>query len=182
MLKNDLKIAFNLPITHISAYSLTIEEGTKWEGDFSKRKEDEELEIWFIKKIKEKFFQYEISNFGKPCLHNLGYWQHKEYLGIGAGAVGFIKDFRYYTQNNVYEYLKNPTNYQFEYLTKKDLKKEKIFLGLRSIIGFDEEILNEKEKKKVKILLKENKLYKKENKIFSKDFLIADALSAYIIS
>ena len=41
LLLNDLKIAFSLPIPHISAYSLTIEKGTKFEGDFSKRKEDE---------------------------------------------------------------------------------------------------------------------------------------------
>lgn len=136
LLENDLNTAFNLPITHISAYSLTIEKGTKWEGDYSKRKEDEELEIWFINKIKEKFFQYEISNFGKICLHNLGYWQGKEYIGIGAGAVGLRKlkmenkkwkFFRYYTQNNVYEYLKNPTKYYYEYLNNDDIKKEKFF-------------------------------------------------------
>jgi len=189
LLQNDLKIAFSLPITHISAYSLTIEENTKWEGDFSKRKEDEGLEIWFIEKIKEKFYQYEISNFGKPCLHNLGYWKGKEYLGIGAGAVGFINEkckmknekFRYYSKRDVYEYIKNPINYEYEYLSSEDIKKEKIFLGLRSIVGFKEEILNEKEKERVNILIKENKLYKKENKIFSYDFLLADALTTYII-
>ena len=189
LLKNDLEIIDSLPITHISAYSLMIEENTKWEGDFSKRKEDEELEIWFIEEIKKRFTQYEISNFGKACLHNLGYWEGKEYLGIGAGAVGFISEkckvksekFRYYPRNNIYEYLKNPTNYEYEYLNEEDIKKEKVFLGLRSIIGFDENILNEKEKERVNILIKENKLYKKENKIFSYDFLLADALTTYII-
>jgi len=190
LLENDLKTAFLLPINHISAYSLTIEKGTKWEGDFSKRKKDEFLEIWFINKIQEKFFQYEISNFGKPCLHNLGYWKGKEYLGIGAGAVGFKKwkmengkwkIFRYYIQNNINKYIKNPLNYEYEYLTDKDIKKEKVFLGLRSIIGFEENILNEKEKKRVEILINEKKLYKKENKIFSYDFLLADALSVFII-
>jgi oxygen-independent coproporphyrinogen-3 oxidase len=185
LLESDLNTAFKLPITHISAYSLTIEEGTKWEGDYSKRKEDEELEIWFIEKIKEKFFQYEISNFGKICLHNLGYWMGKEYTGIGAGAIGFRKKekiYRYYTQNNVYEYLKNPTIYNYEYLNNEDIKKEKIFLGLRSIIGFEENILNKEEKEKVKILINEKKLYKKENKIYSNDFLLADALTKFIIS
>jgi len=190
LLQNDLKIAFSLPITHISAYSLTIEENTKWEGDYSKRKEDEELEIWFIEKIKEKFYQYEISNFGKPCLHNLSYWKGKEYLGIGAGAVGFKKwkmengkwkIFRYYPKINLKEYIKNPINYKYEYLSNEDIKKEKIFLGLRSIVGFEEDILNDKEKERVNILIKENKLYKKKNKIFSYDFLLADALSNFII-
>ena len=190
LLENDLKTAFSLPITHISAYSLTIEENTKWEGDFSKRKADEGLEIWFINKIKEKFIQYEISNFGKPCIHNLGYWMGKEYTGIGAGAVGFKKDrrkkvenrrIRYYTQNNVYEYLKTPVKYENEYLSKEDIKKEKVFLGLRSIVGFEENILNQDEKKRVEFLINENKLFKKENKIYSSDFLLADAMSAYIL-
>ncbi len=183
LLENDLKTAFSLPITHISAYSLTIEENTKWEGDYSKRKYDEELEIWFIEKIKEKFPQYEISNFGKPCIHNLGYWEGKEYTGLGAGAVGFKKwkMERYYTQNNVYEYLKNPVKYEYEYLSDEDIKKEKVFLGLRSIVGFDENILNDEEKKRVDILINENKLFKKENKIHSSDFLLADALTEYIL-
>jgi len=178
-------------------YSLTIEENTKFEGDYSKRKEDEELEIWFIEKIKKRFSQYEISNFGKPCIHNLGYWQGKEYIGIGAGAVGFIKlpsskfqvpsnkewrIFRYYTQNDVYEYIKNPTKYKIENLKNEDIKKEKIFLGLRSIVGFEEDILNDEEKKKVEILIEEKKLYKQENKIYSYDFLLADAITNFILS
>ncbi|EDM23713.1 radical SAM family heme chaperone HemW [Caminibacter mediatlanticus] len=207
LLENDLKTTFSLPITHISAYSLMIEENTKWEGDYSKRKYDENLEIWFIEKIKEKFPQYEISNFGKPCIHNLGYWKLNEYIGIGAGAVGFLQmengkwkmeneelrkqisnkqsinllSFRYYTQNNVYEYLKNPCKYKYEMLTDEDIKKEKIFLGLRSIIGFEENILNNKEKTRVKHLIEENKLYKKENRIYSLDFLLADAITSYIL-
>ncbi|NPA10923.1 MAG: coproporphyrinogen III oxidase family protein [Epsilonproteobacteria bacterium] len=184
LLQKDLDIAFSLPITHISAYSLTIEERSKWSGNFSKRKNDEELEIWFINAIKEKFPQYEISNFGKKCLHNLGYWEFKEYVGIGAGAVGFKKTpspHRYYTKTNISEYIKNPTLYTYEYLQAQDLKKEKILLGLRSITGFDENILTPKEKEKVNFLISQNKLYKKNGFIHSRDFLLADALSAYIL-
>lgn len=181
LLKEDLEIAFSLPINHISAYSLTIEKGTKFENDFSKRKEDEALEIWFIEKLKEKFFHYEISNFGKICMHNLGYWQLKEYVGIGAGAVGFKNKTRYYTQTNVYEYIKNPTKYKIEMLSNEDIKKEKILLGLRSIVGFEKNLLNENELKRVNILIEEKKLYEKNEKIFSYDFLLADALSYYII-
>ena len=190
LLIQDLNTSFSLPITHISAYSLSIEENTKWEGDYSKRKYDEELEIWFIEKIKEKLPQYEISNFGKPCSHNLGYWMGKEYIGIGAGAVGFkklrIKNgewriFRYYTYENVKSYIKNPTYYKYEYLSDEDIKKEKVFLGLRSIVGFDENILNEEEKKRAEVLISEKKLFKKENKIYSYDFLLADAITNFIL-
>ncbi len=181
LLENDLKTAFSLPITHLSAYSLSIEEGSKWEGDFLKRKEDEELEVWFIEKIKEKLPQYEISNFGKICLHNLGYWEGREYIGIGAGAVGYLNKKRYYTQKNVYEYLKTPTKLSVEKLSDEDIKKEKIFLGLRSIVGFDEGLLDKEEKKRALILMDEGKIYKKQNKIYSKDFLVADRLSSFIL-
>ena len=56
-----------------------------------------------------------------------------------------------------------------------------MFLGLRSIVGFDENILNNEEKKRAKILINEKKLHKKENRIYSNDFLLADALSTYIL-
>ncbi len=181
LLNNDLKTAFSLPINHISAYSLTIEKNTKWENDYTKRQENEELEINFINKIKEKFLQYEISNFGNQCLHNLGYWEGLEYTGIGAGAVGFKKNYRYYTQTDVNKYIKNPIKYTYEKLSPQDLKKEKVFLGLRSILGFEKNILNENEKERAEILINEKKLYEKEGKIYSFDFLLADALSAYIL-
>ena len=181
LLLKDLEIAFSLPITHISAYSLTIEENTKWENDFSKQKKDEELEIWFINKIKEKFTQYEISNFGKICEHNLNYWKRKEYIGIGSGAVGFKKEIRYYSQKDLYKYIKNPTKKDDEKLSNQDIKIEKIFLGLRSIVGFDKSILNEKEIKKVESLIKDKKLIQKNSKIYSTNFLLADAITSYIV-
>jgi len=184
LLSNDLQTAFSLPVTHISAYSLTIEENTKWEGDYSKRKNDEDLEIWFINKIKQKFPQYEISNFGNPCAHNLGYWEGKEYFGLGAGAVGFKnrnKTFRYYTLNDVNEYIKNPLKYRYEYLNNEDIKKEKVFLGLRCILGFEKEILNPDELQRAQNLIEEKKLYIKNGRIHAYDFLLADAMSAYIL-
>jgi oxygen-independent coproporphyrinogen-3 oxidase len=181
LLKNDLKIAFSLPINHISAYSLTIENNSKWKNRFELKKEDEELEIWFIEKIKEKFPQYEISNFGKKSLHNLGYWEYKEYYGIGAGAVGFINKTRLYPHKNIKKYIQNPTFKEIEVLSYEDIKKEKIFLGLRSIVGFEKNLLNKEELKRVELLKKEKKLYEKNGKIYAYDFLLADAISAYII-
>ncbi len=181
LLKSDLDIAFSLPINHISAYSLMIEENSKWQNQYQNKEYNEDIEIWFIEKIKEKFNQYEISNFGKSSIHNLGYWQLNNYIGIGSGAVGFIDNYRYYTKKDVYEYIKNPTNYFIEELSKSDLKEEKILLGLRSIIGFEEDILSTTEKKRVDLLIKENKLYKKENKIYNKDFLLADRIALFII-
>jgi len=181
LLKNDLDTAINLGVTHISAYSLTIEKNTEFYKTPEKRKDDEELEIWFIDEIKKNFFQYEISNFGKICKHNLGYWKLNNYIGLGAGAVGFDGNNRYYTHKLPEEYIKNPTFKEIEKLNFYNLKEEKVLLGLRSIVGFDIEILNSEEEKRCLELINEKKLYLKENRVYSNDFLLADAYSLYIL-
>ncbi len=41
------------------------------------------------------FQQYEVSNYGRyRSIHNLGYWSLKSYIGVGAGAVGFLDNMR----------------------------------------------------------------------------------------
>jgi oxygen-independent coproporphyrinogen-3 oxidase len=181
LLKNDLETAVNLEVSHISAYSLSIEKNTEFYKTPEKRKEDEELEIWFINEIKKYFTQYEISNFGKICKHNLGYWKLNPYIGLGAGAVGYDGKNRFYTHKLPEKYIKNPTFKKIEKLNEFDKKEEKIFLGLRSIVGFDINILNKKEKNKCFDLINEKQLYLKENRIYSNDFLLADALTSYIL-
>jgi len=161
---------------------LTIEKNTEFYKTPEKRQENEELEIWFINEIKKHFPQYEISNFGKICKHNLGYWKLNNYIGLGAGAVGFDGKNRYYTHKLPEDYIKNPTFKEIEKLDDYDIKEEKILLGLRSIVGFDIDILNYEEKKRCLELVDDKKLYLKENKVYSNDFLLADAYSLYILS
>ena len=180
LLKKDLTIALSLGTTHISAYSLTIEKGTEFYKTPEVRLDNEELEVWFIDEIKNHYPQYEISNFGKICKHNLGYWQLNDYIGIGAGAVGFRENKRFYTYKSVEEYIKNPIFKKIENLTNFDLLEEKVLLGLRSIVGIDENILNENQKQKAFSLV-DDKLIYKNNRFYSKDFLLADALSLYIL-
>jgi len=179
LLKNDLQIAFNLPINHISSYSLTIEKATKFYQEKTSPKDDENLAFWFVDEVKKRFPQYEISNFGNyRSKHNLGYWQLKDYIGIGSGAVGFLKNERFYPQTNVKKYLEDPTSHRVEKLSKQDLLTEKIFLGLRSEVGVETSLLP---KDKVKLLLEEKKLYEKNSKIFNKNFFLADELALFLI-
>ncbi len=124
---SDFDTAFSLPITHISAYSLTIEEGTKFFNKSSVKIDDEELSYKLFDYInKHGFNQYEISNFSKSkdeeSKHNYGYWQHKNYLGVGAGAVGFVNNIRYYPQKGIEEYISNPTKYEIEEISEYDKK------------------------------------------------------------
>jgi len=182
LLLSDLNKALKFPITHISSYSLTIEKGTTFFGKNSLLKGDDNLIFWFIDKIKsQNFTQYEISNFGKiKSKHNLGYWSGKDYLGVGSGAVGFFKDKRFYTNKNVKSYIKDPLEIEIENLTPQNLKDEKIFLGLRSEVGVNLEILDNTQKEKVSLLLHENKIYIKESKIYNKDYFLADEITLFL--
>ncbi|MCK4974029.1 MAG: coproporphyrinogen III oxidase family protein, partial [Sulfurimonas sp.] len=110
LLESDLQTAFTLPINHLSAYALTIEEGTPFESKPYMSKETLELTSWLFDTIsKHDFKQYEISNFGSyKSRHNLGYWEYKDYIGLGSGAVGKLNLERFYPTGIVENYIKNP--------------------------------------------------------------------------
>jgi len=185
-LKKDFDTAFSLPITHLSAYSLTIEEGTKFFDRSSVKIDDEELSYEIFDYInKNGFHQYEISNFARnkesESKHNYGYWQHKEYLGVGAGAVGYINQQRQYPSKSIEEYIENPLFFDVEKIDLDDVKTEKILLGFRSLNGVEISLFNEEEMKKIDDLIQYDKVYIKENRVFNKNFLLSDELALYIL-
>ncbi len=183
LLKNDIDIAKKLPINHISSYSLSIEKDTKFYNIKETSKDNTNEQIWFYEEIEHAGFpRYEVSNFGRYiCKHNVGYWEHKDYIGIGAGAVGFKKDKRFYPYRNIEKYISNPIYQDIENISKIELKEEKIFLGLRSFVGFDKKILNEKESSRVDILIKEKKVTEKNSKIYNLDYLLSDEIALFIL-
>ena len=185
-LKKDFDTAFSLPITHLSAYSLTIEEGTKFFDRSSAKIDDEELSYEIFDYInKNGFHQYEISNFAKnkesESKHNYGYWQHKEYLGVGAGAVGYINQERHYPSKSIEEYINNPLFFDVEKIDLNDVKTEKILLGFRSLNGVEISLFNEEEMKKIDDLIQYNKVYIENDRVFNKNFLLSDELALYIL-
>lgn len=177
----ELKIANSLNIGHVSCYALSIDENSRF---FIKNKNPmiNSSLCYELKEVLEKFgfIQYEVSNYAKnhKSKHNLGYWQYKEYLGVGLGAVGRVGNNRFYKQNSFKEYIKNPTFCDIEKLSNNDMLLEKIFLGLRSEVGVDvRDIYN---KKKLKILLENNKIFKNDSIIYSNNYFIADELSLWL--
>jgi len=97
----DLEMALRCGADHLSLYNLSIEPGTP----FSKRREDgqlplppeESLRAMYLMAMERTeahgFERYEVSNFarqGKQCAHNRLYWEGNSWLGVGAGAHGFI--------------------------------------------------------------------------------------------
>ena len=182
-LRQDIEIAFSLPIDHISAYELTIEDGTKFSSTPELKQEDNSLAFFVADEIKKRGFRhYEISNFGKyESYHNRGYWQLKDYIGVGAGAVGFKKNKRYYPTTNIDNYIKNPLDIREEILTKDDILVEQIFLGLRSDIGIDETILTNTMIERADFLVERGKL-KKEGEVYKNiNFFLSDEVALYLL-
>ena len=184
LLSNDIKQAFELPIDHISAYELTIEDGTKFSSTPEVRQEDENLAFFVADEIKKRgFTHYEISNFGTyQSRHNKGYWELENYIGAGAGAVGFLKDTRYYPQTNIDSYINDPLNTKEEHLTSDELLTEKIFLGLRSCIGIEKSILSDKMIKNARLLCQEKKLRCNDTHFYNDNFFLSDELVLFILN
>ncbi len=182
-LLSDIKQAFDLPIDHISAYELTIEANTPFAKRPKVRQEDEHLAQFVVESIQEHgFAQYEISNFGTyQSRHNIGYWKLENYIGAGAGAVGFLSDTRYYPQTNIDAYIANPLKISDEKLKETDLLTEKIFLGLRSCVGVDKSILPLPMQARADYLVQKEKLRFDGDRYHNLDFFIADEVALYLI-
>ncbi len=184
LLEYDIQTAFSLPINHISAYALTIEEGTAFESKPQMSSEQLSLTTWIFEEIeKQGFKQYEISNFGSyQSQHNLGYWKYKDYMGVGAGAVGKLHTKRYYPTPDIEAYIQNPLQIKEEQLQEEDLRIEKIFLGFRSCVGVDSKILTKEELQRANILLQEKKLSLKKGIFYNDEYLLADEITLFISS
>jgi oxygen-independent coproporphyrinogen-3 oxidase len=92
-----LNAAIDLSPDHLSAYCLTVEDGTplaEWVATGHAPEPDPDLaaemyELAAAALGAAGFTHYEISNWARPgreCRHNLVYWRNGEYLGFGAGA------------------------------------------------------------------------------------------------
>jgi len=182
LLLQDLQSAFSLPIDHISAYALTIESGTLFAKRPEVASEDLELTKTLFEEIKKGGFeQYEISNFAQTrSKHNLGYWQYRPYIGLGAGAVGSIEQVRYYPHSSIELYIKNPLYRREEKLSSEDVKSEKLLLALRSCVGVDRALLNTQELQRAQWLCEEGRLKDQDGRFYNRDYLLSDEITLYI--
>ena len=130
---------------HVSAYSLIVEEGTPfYDMELSLPDEDEEREMYYYTEEALKAFglyRYEISNFSRPGVesrHNTGYWQDKEYIGLGAGAHSYYQGARYSNASDICAYI-NGKGRKEDYtpISEKERKLELFMLGLRMCKGVE---------------------------------------------
>lgn len=153
--EESLKKIIALEPEHISAYSLMIEEGTPFFERYQEDKTtagypplpDEETERRMYMRTKELleragYRRYEISNYAKPgkeCRHNIGYWQRKEYLGLGIGAASLLHETRFTNKRDLKEYIAlmqdgaplEQLRENYETLSEMERMKETMMLGLR---------------------------------------------------
>ncbi len=137
------KIVSDYPFKHISAYFLTVEEGTviyrKVESGKLQNPDDIGPEEMFdvAEVLRESGFEhYEISNYSKPgyrCRHNLGYWEAEDYVGFGPSAVSSINQVRY-SYVSCFEQWLNGVKPEKENLTSVDLRNEYLMLHLRLLV------------------------------------------------
>ena len=154
-LKESLEKIVDLNPTHISVYSLIVEEGTPINNLLEKGKielPDEEQErrmYWYVKDFLEfkGYNHYEISNFskkGKESKHNMNCWNQEQYIGIGAAAHSYLGDVRYSNTSNLEKYIKNIKENNIEKninieeeQTLVNKRNEFMMLGFRKIEGVD---------------------------------------------
>lgn len=199
---SNLYTAIELPVKHISAYSLILEHGTslyKKVKDGSVKMQPENSDASVYKKTMDfmrenDFVHYEVSNYAKKgyeCKHNISYWNYTDYLGFGTAAHSFIKPERFWNCRNISKYIedinkKNNAVLGSEILTETEQVEEMIMLGLRSSgIGvkgsrFEEHLEDwyKKSEQMIHKFVKEKLMHIRNGKIMltNKGLLIADEI------
>ena len=181
--ESEIRQALKLPIDHLSAYELTIEEGTPFQKTPDVRVESIEQARIVRNLLKHHGWkEYEVSNFGlSPCRHNLGYWEYRPYLGIGSGAVGRMRNRRYSPHRKPELYIEEPLFKEYETLTEEQMLQERILLGLRSCAGIEKGRLEGAAAERAKLLVREGKLICGEGRYLNPDFLLSDEIALFII-
>ena len=136
---------------HLSAYALTLDEGSLWNAAASAGRAggrivlppEETVTAQYSRLVQlaavAGFEHYEVSNYARPghrSAHNQIYWHAEEYLGLGPGACGFLGDVRYGNVKPVERYRAmvaagDAPVESHETLTPRQRLAERLILGLR---------------------------------------------------
>ncbi|GAC1610391.1 MAG: radical SAM family heme chaperone HemW [Mycobacteriales bacterium] len=128
--------------THVSAYALIVEDGTRLGGQVARGQlpapDDDVLADRYLMAddALAALGWYEVSNWGEPCRHNVGYWTGGDWWGIGPGAHSHVGGVRWWN-------VKHPAGYAArlasgsspgagrELLTDEQRRVERILLEIR---------------------------------------------------
>lgn len=157
--QTSINAALTLPITHISAYALIVEEGTKLaaqikRGEVAQVDDDLTAEKYLVA---DKAFTaagyewYELSNWAKSgslSKHNLAYWLGDNWWGAGPGAHSHLNGKRFWNVKHPNLYKERVLANQSpvadsEVLEELQIESERLMLSLRLPSGVDKQSLNE---------------------------------------
>jgi oxygen-independent coproporphyrinogen III oxidase len=147
--RETIDAALALAPTHVSCYSLMVEDGTPLCRDITAGRlvlpdEDTDRAMYELARrtlAEHGFEQYEISNFARPgyeCRHNMGCWTRVPYLGFGCAAHSFLDECRTMNPANLDAYLAGESP-KTERLSKDESRFESLMLGLRMTRGVRDE-------------------------------------------
>jgi putative oxygen-independent coproporphyrinogen III oxidase len=138
----SLRAAVDAGPTHVSAYALIVEEGTRLgrqvaRGELPAPDDDVLADRYLMADdALAGLGWYEVSNWGEPCRHNLGYWRGGDWWGVGPGAHSHVGGVRWWN-------VKHPAAYAAridqrlspgagrELLTEEDRRVERVLLEVR---------------------------------------------------
>ena len=152
--RQDVGKALTLPVSHLSAYALTYEDGThlyrlREQGKIHEAEEELSLQMYSLlmeQAEKAGFLHYEISNFARPgreARHNSGYWSGMHYLGLGPAAHSYNGNSRQWNSPDLQAYIKAAGDvfaaniFSREELSPKMREEETLLTRLRTAGGLD---------------------------------------------
>jgi len=157
--RENLSKAVALDVQHLSAYSLTYEEGSKLSrlakrGEVHPVGEEDCADMFALLRAElaqAGFYQYEISNFAKPGMeskHNSSYWDGTPYLGVGASAHSYDGTSRQWNIANTRLYIAKLQQgaddyYEVEQLDLETRYNDFVLTSLRTRKGMDLALLEE---------------------------------------
>jgi len=156
--QSTIESALSLPITHISAYALIVEEGTKFAAQVKRGEVDAPDDDLMADKylLADQLFAaaglhwYELSNWSLPggeCRHNIAYWQGDNWWGLGPGAHSHIVGRRWWNVKHPSTYRdrlvaqESPIN-ESESLTDIEIENERVMLQIRLSSGISKSTLS----------------------------------------
>lgn len=197
--KDTIEKALELSPEHISAYQLSIEEGSALakmvaDGRYVEASEEQcrrQYDILCRCLGRSGYHHYEISNFAKPgfeAVHNSAYWRRASYIGLGPGAHSLTGDIRSWNSQELPHRSTDgsPATYSrtSETLSPENIRVERIMLSLRTDKGLEAaELYSLADRAVINSLLSEGALEKQggsiripESRLFTSDEILRELI------
>ncbi|MBS7292222.1 MAG: radical SAM family heme chaperone HemW [Bacteroidales bacterium] len=197
--EDTIERALELAPEHLSAYQLSIEEGSALaklvaDGRYVEASDEQcrhQYDVLCQTLRQAGYHHYEISNFARPgfeAVHNNAYWSRVPYIGLGPGAHSLTGDIRSWNSQELPHRSTDgsPATYSrtSETLSPEDIRVERIMLSLRTDKGLEAaELYSLTDRAVINSLLSEGALEKQggsiripESRLFTSDEIIRELI------